>query len=109
MQHVRGTHFDLGWPCLLPLWLACTIWAVVLMRQRGHGAWKGVLVGLALGPVGVLWALTASRVSVRGPQWAETEMVPCRFCQRPVSRYAPVCPHCEHDWPARVPDAQGDA
>ena len=54
MQHVRGTHFDLDWPCVLPLWLACAIWATVLMRQRGYPTSKGLLVGLAFGPMGVL-------------------------------------------------------
>ncbi|MEA3345630.1 MAG: hypothetical protein U9Q78_05210 [Chloroflexota bacterium] len=103
MQHVKGAHFDLGWSCLIPLWLACAIWATVLIRRRGHPTWKGLLVGLTLGPIGILWALTASTVSVRRPQQSEVETVPCRFCGRPVSPYAPVCPHCGRRWPSGHP------
>ena len=98
MQHVKGTHFDLDWPCVVPLWLVFTIWALVLMRQRGHPAWKGLVMGLVLGPIGVLWALTAPRVAVHGSAW-KPERVPCHFCRHPVSPYAPVCPHCGRQWP----------
>ena len=100
MQHVKGTHFDLDWPCVIPLWLACAIWATLLMHQRGHPTWKGLLVGLVFGPIGVLWALTISRASARRPQWPADERVPCRFCDRPVSPYARLCPHCGRQWPA---------
>lgn len=103
MQHVKGTHFDLDWLCVIPLWLACAIWATVLMRQRGYSTWKGLLVGVALGPIGVLWALTISRAPGHRSPWP-AEAVPCRFCKRPVSRYAPVCPHCDRPWPTRPPN-----
>jgi hypothetical protein len=99
MQHVKGTHFDLDWSCVIPLWLACAIWAAVLMHQRGHPTWKGLLVGLALGPMGVLWALTMPRAPANWSPW-QTETVLCRFCKRRVSRYAPVCPHCGRQRPA---------
>jgi len=105
MQHVSGNHFDLDWPCVIPLWLACVIWATVLMRQRGHPTWKGLLLGLAFGPIGVLWALTAPRrAPAHRPSWqAGAEMVPCRFCGRSVSPYARVCPHCGREWPTGLP------
>ena len=99
MQHVTGTHFDLDWLCVIPLWLACAIWAMVLMRQRGHPIWKGLLMGLAFGPMGVLWVLTVARASARRPR-GPVEHVACRSCSRPVSRYAPACPHCGYQWPA---------
>jgi len=99
MQHVKGTHFDLDWPCAVPLWLACAIWATLLMRQRGHPIWKGLLVGLTFGPVGVFWALTTPQVPARRPKW-EADALPCRFCGRPVSPYASVCPHCGRKWPS---------
>jgi len=105
MQHVKGTHFDLDWLCVIPLWVTCAIWATVLMRQRGYPIWKGLLMGLALGPIGVLWALTTARASARRPR-GQAEMVACRYCRRSVSRYARVCPHCHRQWPFRPPSGQ---
>jgi len=99
MQHVRGTHFDLDWPCVIPLWLACAIWATLLMRQRGHPTWKGLLVGLSFGPIGVFWALTTPRRPGRRPKW-QAEVLLCPSCERPVSLHTIVCPHCGHKWPA---------
>jgi len=99
MQHVKGTHFDLDWPCVIPLWLACAIWAAILMRQRGHPTWKGLLVGLTLGPVGVFWVLTMPRTPGERFKW-QAEALVCRFCEGPVSPHTVVCPHCGRRWPS---------
>ena len=97
MQHVKGTHFDLDLPYLLALWLICAVWATVVVSQRRHPIWKGLLLGLALGPVGLLWALTMSAVPVQDRR--ETGVVACSFCGHPVGHQVLVCPHCGRQWP----------
>jgi predicted RNA-binding Zn-ribbon protein involved in translation (DUF1610 family) len=54
--------------------------------SRKNEAGKSFVVGLLLGPLGVLLAMVS-----QGDRW------PCPHCSEPVLSTAKVCPHCGRD------------
>jgi hypothetical protein len=66
-------------------WLLCGIVAAMIGRRKGAGC-VGFVVGLILGPIGIIIALV-----MKGNRKA------CPFCKELVNRDATVCPHCQKD------------
>ena len=63
------------------VWLGCGAAAAVLAKRRGERAWRWIVLGLLLGPVGLLLVL-----KVLAHQ--------CPHCRAPVLRAVYTCPQC---------------
>lgn len=70
--------------CTLTIWLLSATIAGSIGGRKGEGG-KAFLVGLLLGPLGVLLAMVSSG-----------DRRPCPHCAEPVRSIAKVCPHCRN-------------
>ena len=90
----------------------CARWARETYKRKGRRPGEGYLLGLLLGPVGVLIAVLTPRVDMR-------HKMRCLRCREWVDQDADKCPHCDlslkitsmrvskthqssPDWPAKV-------
>lgn len=70
-------------------WIALMIISAVLCstiassKGRSGGSW--FLVGLMLGPLGLIAAIGVAK---------QEHGLPCRACRKPVDPEATICPHC---------------
>lgn len=72
---------------LLLFWVTCGILAAAIGSKKGE-AGIGLLLGLLLGPFGVLAAILSSG-----------NRKPCPFCREAVHKDAVVCPRCQREFP----------
>jgi hypothetical protein len=78
----------------LIIWLLCGIGAAMIGARKGEGC-AGFVLGILLGPFGILFALLS-----------KGNRVPCPHCRELMHKDATICPHCrEH----RNPDPGSDA
>jgi len=64
------------------LWIICAVIAAAIGSRKGE-AGSGFLIGLVLGPFGILFALLSSG-----------DRVPCPHCKERIHKKAEICPHC---------------
>jgi len=76
------------------LWIVFALLTISVYTQRGHSAGYGALVGLMLGPVGLIVALT--KPNIKG-QAAKADETTCPFCAEIIKKEAQVCRHCGRD------------
>jgi len=69
------------------IWIACGIVAAIIGSGKGEGC-AGFILGVVLGPIGILLALASS-----GNRRA------CPYCKEMIHREALVCPRCQRDLP----------
>lgn len=81
------------------LWLLCGIAAAVVYANKGRSAIAALLVGLLLGPVGVLLALLTptDTAALERRQVARGELRRCPACAELVRPDAARCRHCGAD------------
>jgi RNA polymerase subunit RPABC4/transcription elongation factor Spt4 len=65
---------------VLFVWLIFGIWAFVVADQRGENGCIFGLLGVALGPIGLIFAYASGLL--------------CHRCGRRVSKRAQICPYC---------------
>jgi len=68
---------------IIPLWLLCGIVAAIIGAQKGEGC-VAFIVGILLGPFGVLLALLSP-----GNQKS------CPYCRKMIHEDATICPYCQ--------------
>lgn len=73
------------------IWLACAVIAAAIGSKKNE-AGSGCLLGLILGPLGILAALMSTG-----------DRRPCPFCRELVHKEAVLCPHCRKDLPPAPP------
>lgn len=73
----------------LVLWLLCGFIAMAIGSRKGEGCGAFIL-GVLLGPFGILFAIMSSG-----------NRKPCPFCREPINKAATVCPHCQREQPAK--------
>ena len=75
---------------LFTFWLVCGIIAAMIGGRKGMGT-SGFLIGVLLGPLGVLIA-----------HFSKGDRKTCSSCKELVHKEAKVCPHCQRDFPVAV-------
>jgi predicted amidophosphoribosyltransferase len=68
---------------ILIVWLICGMLAGELWARKGGSAFTGFLIGVVLGPIGVIIAL------IGGDQRPK-----CPYCSERIQKGAQICPHC---------------
>lgn len=80
----------------LVIWLVCGIIAAIIGTNKGRSGCGWFLVGVLLGPLGIILALVVAKdteeVEKRNIQ--SGEMKKCPFCAELVRKEAVVCKHC---------------
>src|SRR2546427_5672084 len=71
-----------GW-----LWWTCTKAAAGIYRRKARNPNQGMLLGLALGPLGVVVAACTPKMDLHGKER-------CLRCRRWVDQNLNQCPHC---------------
>lgn len=84
---------------IVGIWLLCGIAAAAIYDRKGRSAVSAFIVGITLGPVGVLLALLSGpdQVALENKQLKSGEMKRCPFCDELVRRDATVCRFCGRD------------
>lgn len=80
----------LMWSFYLYLWLACGIVAAIIGARKGEG-FLAFIMGVFLGPIGVLIAILSS-----GNQMS------CPSCKEKINKKAIICPHCRSNIPPQL-------
>ncbi len=76
------------------IWLLCGIGAAMIGTRKGEGC-SAFVLGILLGPFGILFALLS-----------KGNRVSCPHCRELMHKDATICPHCrEHRAPEPGPDA----
>ncbi len=80
----------------LVIWLVCGIIAAVIAMNKGRSGCGWFLVGVLLGPLGIILALVVSedKTEVEKRNMQSGEMKKCPFCAELVLKEAVVCKHC---------------
>jgi len=73
----------------LLIWLICGVIAAAIASKKGEGC-AGFILGLLLGPFGILFAILSSG-----------NRKPCPFCKEMIHKDATVCPRCQKEMPAQ--------
>jgi hypothetical protein len=89
----------------LVLWLICGFISGVITQNRGHGMVLGCLVGVLLGPFGIILALVMkpNTVGIEAQQIHSGHQKKCPFCAEMIKVDAVVCRHCGRDLPVTDP------
>lgn len=87
---------------ILIFWICCGIAAAMVASSKGRDTGGWFVLGLLLGPFGLIFALIVSK---EGPAQDERK---CPFCAEYVKREAVVCKHCGRDLPS-TQDRSDDA
>ena len=85
--------------CAIGIWLLCGITAAVIYQRKGRSGLAAFVVGVLLGPIGVLLALLTStdQKAVEKKQLASGEMKKCPHCAELIKNDAKVCRFCGRD------------
>ena len=69
------------------VWLLCGLWAGSINKGKGHSYAAGFILGVLLGPIGVILAAISGKVDL--------DTATCPYCQEKVRPGAVVCKHCQ--------------
>ncbi len=72
-------------------WLICVFTATALGHYTKNQGGSGFLLGMMLGPLGILITLLL-------PHGGRTK---CAFCRERIDKAAAVCPRCQRDQPGK--------
>lgn len=67
------------------LWLICGVIAAAIGSNKGEGC-LAFIVGLLLGPLGILVAVIS-----KGNRWV------CPYCKETIAKGATICKHCKKE------------
>src|SRR6266540_877282 len=67
------------------IWILCGVVAAMIGAKKGFGG-SGFVVGLLLGPIGILIAI-----------FAKGDRKSCSYCKEWIHKDATVCPHCQRE------------
>jgi len=95
----------------LLVWLACGVIAGAITQQRGRGELLGLIVGLLLGPIGLVVVLLTpvDAAEAERRQLADGQAIACVWCAELVRPGAIVCKHCGRDIPTAARTAPAAA
>ncbi len=71
------------------LWLVCGIVGAVIGAGKGEGCF-GFIIGVMLGPLGILLAV-----------FSKGDRVACPYCKELIHKDAVVCSHCQREIPGK--------
>lgn len=86
------------------VWLLCGVIAAAIYSRKGRPGAAAFIVGVLLGPLGVLLALLSSTdtAAVERAALASGASKKCPHCGEIVRAEASVCRYCQRDLPAQV-------
>lgn len=80
-------------------WLICGGIAAMIASSKGGSGGLGFLVGVLLGPIGIIVALfMGSDAGKVEKQVSSGQMKKCPRCAEAVLPDAKVCKHCQHEF-----------
>lgn len=93
------------------IWLLCGLTAAVIYRQKGRSGAVAFVVGVILGPIGVLLAAlsSADKPAIEAQQLATGAARKCPHCGELVRPEATVCRHCQRELAPPAPPPAGAA
>jgi uncharacterized membrane protein YeaQ/YmgE (transglycosylase-associated protein family) len=85
--------------CYLGVWLLCGFVAAAIYQRKGRSGLAAFIVGVLLGPIGVILALLSStnQEGVEEKQLKNGEMKKCPHCAELIKMDANVCRYCGRD------------
>jgi hypothetical protein len=85
--------------CIIGIWLLCGIVAAYIYQRKGRSGLAAFIIGVLLGPIGVILALLSStdEKAVEKKQFASGEMKKCPHCAELIKNDAKVCKFCGRD------------
>jgi len=70
------------------IWILCGLAAAAVYSGKGGSPVSGFLIGILLGPIGLIIALISG-----------SQLPKCPYCAERIQRDAKVCPHCRKELP----------
>lgn len=85
--------------CYLGIWILCGFVAAAIYQKKGRSGLTAFIVGVLLGPIGVILALLSStdQDAVEKNQLKSGEMKKCQHCAELIKNDAKVCRFCGRD------------
>jgi len=83
------------------IWIVCIAVGMAICQERGRSTLDGLLLGLLLGPIGVIICvvLPTDVNALEKTALRSGEMRKCPYCAEPVRPQATVCRYCGRDIP----------
>jgi RNA polymerase subunit RPABC4/transcription elongation factor Spt4 len=83
------------------IWIVCIALSVAISQEKGRSSAEGLLLGLLLGPVGVVISavLPKNEAALEVRALSSGAMRKCPYCAELVKSQATVCRYCGRDIP----------